>query len=257
MEQRKERYMVKIGELTSEQPYTLPYIYQNLHTLAHKAYFCEEHLQYLNTSTKSLWGIELTTPAYRIRQEIESLLSANRITRNATVKVELSMDIDGNEILRCGDGTIYAGYVMRSLRPKAVCVHAEMPLSPHPTSATIATRLFADSIAQRKGYHMAIIVERDGGIAIEPCAPLFIIKEYSMLAAGGVRSVEFDIAIQSAQAAGLDIQYRRLKAEDLADADEDIIVDWQGVTALSEIAGRPYMDIIAHKIAKGLEHISK
>lgn len=253
MEQRRERYMIKNGELTIESPQTLPYIYQNLHTLAHKAYFCEEHLQYLNASTNALWNFKLTTPANRIKQEIESLLVANHITRNSTIKVELSMDIDGNDILRCGDGTIYAGYVMRSLRPKAVCVHAEMPLSPHPTSAAIATRLFADSIARRKGCHIAIIVERDGGIAIEPCSPLFIIKEYSILAAEGLHSVEFNLATQAARAAGLDIQYRRLMVEDLADADEVIIIDWQGVTAISEIAGRPYMDIIAHKIAKLLE----
>lgn len=257
MEQRKERYMVKNGELTIEQPHTLPYIYQNLHTLAHKAYFCEEHLHYLNASTNYLWNFKLTVPAYRIKQNIESLLAANRITRNATVKVELSMDIDGNDTLRCGEGTIYAGYVMRSLRPTAVCVHAEMPLSPHPTSAAIATRLFADSIAQRKGYHMAIIVERDGGIAVEPCSPLFIIKEYTMLSAEGCCSVEAELAKSAAMRAGLQIEQRRLRVEDLADADEVIVVDWQGVTAISEIANRPYMDIIAHNIAKALERISK
>lgn len=249
--------MILNGELIMEYPQAVPYIYQNIHTINHKARFAAQHIEYLNHSAEELFGVTLPLSAQQLEAQVAQLLAANRLTRNATIKVELALDASGDYTLRCGEGTIYAGYAMRSLRPTAVCVPANMPLSPHPTSATIATRLFADAIARTKGYHTAIIAERDGGIAIEPCAPLFIIKEYRMFSAEGYRSVEFDLTEKAAMLAGLQIEHRRLTIADLRDADEVIVVDWQGVSAISEIANRPYMDILAHNIAKGLERIAK
>lgn len=256
-ERTTDRYMVQNGEFLLEQPHALPYIYQEIHTLNHNARFAKEHLEYLNRSAKELFGITLSLSAQQLEEQISQLLLRNRLTRNASIKVELSLDSSGNYALHSCEPTIYAGYVMRSLRPTAICVPANMPLSPYPTSATIATRLFADAIARAKGFHTAIIAERDGGIAIEPCSPLFIVKEYTICAAEGCRSVEFDLAIKAAAATGLHIEYRRLTVADLKEADEVLVVNWQGINAISEIAKRPYMDIMAHKMAKVLECIAK
>ncbi len=251
-----DKYMILNGELVAERPHPSAYIYQNIHTLNHKAYFVAQHLDYLNRSAKELFGTTLPLSARQLEVQISQLLSANRLTRNATIKVELALDVSGDYTLRCDEPTIYAGYVMRSLRPTAVCVPANMPLSPHSTSATIATRLFADAIARTKGYHIAIIAERDGGIAMEPCSPLFIIKGYTMHTAEGCRSVEVELAERAATLSGLQVEHHRLMIADLADADEVIMVDWQGVSAISEFAKRPYMDILAHNIAKELERIA-
>lgn len=247
--------MIRNGELLAESFSDTPYVFQNIHTLHHKARYTAEHLTLLNHSSQELFGEQLkqNITKQQIEHQIEALLSANRLTRNASILVEIRLDAIGNYELRSHEPSLYSGYVLRSLQPDAVCLPLDMPLPQHPTSAAVATRLMADAIARKCGFHTAIIAERDGGLAIEPHQPLFIIKEYTMTAQEGCRSIEEALATTAARAAGVKIERKRIMVSDLKDADEIIYVNWQGVTAIAHLNNKPYMSIMAEKIAKAME----
>ena len=255
----KPNLMIENGKLQVESFSDTPYVFQNIHTLGHKARYTAEHLVQLNRSAKELFGEQLPTniTAKQIEQQIEELLATNRFTRNTSIRVEIHLSAIGDYSLRCYEPSLYAGYVLRSLRPEAICLPIDMPLPQHPTSASAATRLLADAIARQNGYHTAIIAERDGGVAIEPCAPLFYIKEYTMFAQEGYHSVESNLTIAAAHAIGLTIERKRLMTSDLKYADEVFSANWQGITAIAHIGQQPYMSILAEKIAHQMERAAQ
>lgn len=253
------KFMIRNGEILAERFYDTPYVFQNIHTLNHKARYTAEHLTLLNYSAEELFGERLkpNITKEQVEHQIEALLSANRLTRNASILVEIRLDAIGNYELRSHEPSLYSGYVLRSLHPDAVCLPLDMPLPQHPTSAAAATRLMADTIARKCGFHTAIIAERDGGLAIDPLAPLFTVKEYTLFAQEGCHSVEATIAKEAARRAGMSIEHKRLTATDLNDADEVFTACWQGITSMAHIGKRIYMSIMAEKIAIEMEAAAK
>lgn len=193
--------------------------------------------------------------AIRLRKEIADLLAINKVSPNASTKVELRVDTEGNYSLLCGNATIYAGYSLRSIRPAAICVHSNMPMNNYPTSASIATRQMCDAVARSKSYRAAVIVESDGGVAIEPAMPVFVVKEYDVFTPAGCASVEFSLAERAIRQTGYRLTQRRVLTADINDADEIFWVDWQGVTSALQIGQRPCMDIIANRVADIMEKI--
>lgn len=249
------KFMLRNGELQAESFSDTPYIFQNIHTLNHQARYLTEHLSWLNRSAKELFGEQLKAniSAAQVNHHIEELLAINRLTRNASICVEIRLDAVGNYELRCHEPSLYAGYVLRSLQPEAICLNTEIPLQQHPTSAAIATRQLADVAARKNGFHTAILAERDGGLATEPCSPLFLVKEYTLFAQEGSDSVERRLTIAAAKKIGLKVVERRLMVSDLAEVDEVFTANWQGITAMAHIADQPYMSIMAEKIARAME----
>lgn len=255
LRENKLKFMIRNGELITESFSNTPYVFQNIHTLNHSARYLSEHIALLNHSAKELFGEQLKTniTQQQISHKIAELLAANRLTRNASICVEIRLDAVGNYELRSHEPSIYSGYVLRSLQPDAVCIPVNMPMPQHPTSASVATRLLADSIAHKSGFHRAIIAERDGGLSVEPCEPLFILKEYTLFAQEGCHSVEYELAIAAAKSIGLSLEQKRLMVGDLKDADEVFTVGWQGVTAMAHIGSKLYISLISEKIAKAME----
>lgn len=254
---RDGRRMIFNGMMTSEHCSDGPFVYQNIHTFGHKARFVEQHIEYVKRAAEEYFGANAVPKisATRLREEIATLLKFNDISPNASTKVELRVDAGSNYYLLCGKATIYAGYSLRSIRPAAICVHSNMPMNNYPTSASLATRQMCDAVARSKGYRAAVIVEDDGGVAIEPAMPVFIVKEYDVFTPTGCDSVEFLLAERAIRQAGYRLTQRRVLTADINDADEIFWVDWQGITSAMQIGQRPCMDIIANKVANIMEKI--
>lgn len=251
------RRMIFNGTMTSEHCSDGPFVYQNIHTLGHKARFVEQHIEYMKRAAEECFGADAVPAisAIRLRKEIADLLAINKVSPNASTKVELRVDTEGNYSLLCGNATIYAGYSLRSIRPAAICVHSNMPMNNYPTSASIATRQMCDAVARSKSYRAAVIVESDGGVAIEPAMPVFVVKEYDVFTPAGCASVEFSLAERAIRQTGYRLTQRRVLTADINDADEIFWVDWQGVTSALQIGQRPCMDIIANRVADIMEKI--
>ena len=88
--------------------------------------------------------------------------------------------------------------------------------------------------------------------------PIAIIKGKTViLPATTILSVERTMLERATRKAGYAVQYDNLCQADLASADEVIVMDWQGITAIEQINNKPYMAILAEQIASGLESVAE
>ena len=114
--------MIFNGELVLWQPATSPFVYQDIHTLDYRCRYTAQHIEFLNVAADKLFGIRFRQTTNAIGHQANELLKKNRITRNSTVGVRLSLDTEGNYRLEYSEPTIYAGYTLRSLHPTTLCI---------------------------------------------------------------------------------------------------------------------------------------
>lgn len=246
-----ERYMILNGELTSWQEVEGAYVYQYIHTLDYVARNIKQHLKILNQSSQALFSTPFCPTAKEIEQSIVTLLSQAHISRKVSVRVTIKHFATGDTTIEYDTPSIYSGYVMRSLRPEAICLRINPPLEAYPTSAAVATFQMAEAIAQARGYHTAIMVDGDNVIRSDSSHPVAIVRGKTViLPATTILSVEREILEQATRRAGYELRYEALHQADLTSADEVLIMSWQGVSAVEHINGKPYMAILAERIAK-------
>lgn len=252
----RDKHLIINGELQQWQPTTSSYVYQNIHVLNRQCRYLAQHIKVLNTTANALYGIKLHQRPDDIERQITLLLDANRITRNATICVRLMLFGSGDYRLECIESTIYAGYVLRSLHPTAMCIVANPPWPSHPTSALLETRTFANDIARQRGSHYAILADSQGAIYSEASQPLIIIKEYTATFSTTTQHcVESMLALEACRHIGLNCRFSDLTLDDIKSADELLYVTFQGVTAIANIGQHPYMNILAEHIATAMEEL--
>ena len=186
-------------------------------------------------------------------KQIASLLGAARLSRKVSICITLKQYASGDVTIEYDEPSIYSGYVMRSLRPEATCLRMQIPLESYPTSASVEACNLAEAIAQGRGYHTAIIIDADDTIRCDTSHPIALVKEMTLYIANTSLSVERDMLEQATRKAGYKVEYCTLKRADLATADEVLVMNWQGITAMHQVNGKPYMSIIAENIAKEFE----
>ncbi len=254
MEDTAPKYMIADGLLQPASPQDGPYVFQNVHTLGHRCRNMRRHIEILDSAAKRLFGVKHGLTTREAEQHAARLLEACRMSRSVTVRIILKVYPAGLTVMECDEPSIYGGYVLRSLRPEAVCMAMTPPLPEYPTSIMEHTRAMADAIARTRGFHTAILTDAGGKVVSECTRPLFTVHGYTLttppMPAG---SAELDAAEQAARKANLTVQKRPLTLGDLASADEVFTVNFQGVTSISRIDSKLYMSIIAGRVAEEME----
>lgn len=252
------RQMIMNGALVTEQHSDTPYVYQDIHTFGHKARFTKHHIHHLAEAARVLFGKDIKSlcSTGSIEEDISRLLISNSASRHGSVKVELRFDAADNISLRSEEPSIYAGYSLRSIRPTATFVHADISMAQYATSASKAVRTLANAVAQGRGFRTAIITDHNGIIETEPAMPLFMVRGYSIFSPAGYDSVEFSLTEKAIQRAGFKVVRQALTMADIRAADEIFMTDWQGITSILQIDEHPCMDIIANKVAAIMESIT-
>lgn len=246
-------YMILNGELIPKQEITGAYIYQYIHTVGYAARNLAQHLKIIDQTSQALFGEPFTPTKKEIEHNISTLLERARLSRKVSIRVTLKLFASGDVVLEYDEPSIYSGYVMRSLRPKAICLRINPPLEAYPTSAAEATFDVAESIARAKNYHTAIMVDANNIIRNDSSHPIAIVRGKTLiLPATTILSVERNMLEQGTRKAGYEVEYASLRQADLASADEVIVMDWQGITAMEQVNGKPYMSILAERIANEL-----
>lgn len=246
--------MIFNGELQAEQHSPMPFVYQMIHSLAYSCRHTSRHIELLNQVSKRLFGVELDIDTREIERQASMLLQANKLSRNATIGIQLALDADGNHTLKSCGSSIYQGYVLRSLRPEVTTLPMTNPLADYPTSASIEAQALADSIARCRGYHSAIMIGPKGDINCDSANPIFTIKGYTLYSqSSNLASVERTAVEQAAMKAGYGVQRMQMSALELESADEVLIGSYQGLSAVSHINQKAYMAIAAERIAAIME----
>ena len=248
-----ERYMILNGELLQWQHVEGAYVYQHIHTLDYAPYNLPQHIKIISQASEALFEEQFEYSEQEVAKQIATLLGAARLSRKVSICITLKQYASGDVTIEYDEPSIYSGYVMRSLRPEATCLRMQIPLESYPTSASVEACNLAEAIAQGRGYHTAIIIDADDTIRCDTSHPIALVKEMTLYIANTSLSVERDMLEQATRKAGYKVEYRTLKRADLATADEVLVMNWQGITAMQQVNGKPYMSIIAENIAKEFE----
>lgn len=247
-----ERYMILNGEPLQWQHVEGAYVYQHIHTLDYTPYNLPQHIKIISQASEALFEEQFEYSEQEVAKQIASLLGAARLSRKVSICITLKQYASGDVTIEYDEPSIYSGYVMRSLRPEATCLRMQIPLESYPTSASVEACNLAEAIAQGRGYHTAIIIDADDTIRCDTSHPIALVKEMTLYIANTSLSVERDMLEQATRKAGYKVEYRTLKRADLATADEVLVMNWQGITAMQQVNGKPYMSIIAENIARNL-----
>lgn len=243
-------YIILNGELRQQSAPAEPYIYQHLHTLDYRARHLEHHIDLLNHTAAALYCKSSTLSQGEIERDIELLLGTMRLSRKVSIKLTLKYYATDDYTIEYDEPSIYSGYVLRSLRYEAMLLRGNIPFAELPTSAGRHTRQMAEEIARAKQRHTAILVDAQGNVVCESTHPILIVKGYNIIISTPVeRSVEAMIAQRAANRCKYSVEMRRLTTQDIASADEVLIISWQGITAIQSIGERQYMNIVAQHLA--------
>ena len=254
MSSTAERYMIFNGELQREAASAMPFVYQTIHCFSHSCRHTARHIEILNQTAKRLFDVQLNIDTREMERQATMLLQANKLSHNATIGLQLSLDADGNHSLRSCGSSIYQGYVLRSLRPEVVTLPVTNPLGDYPTSASIEAQALANAIARRRGYHSALMIGPKGELKCDSANPIFVVKGYTLYSqTSNIPSVERALVEQVAMKAGYSVQRMQLTAMEVESADEVIIANYQGLSAVAHIDNTPYMSIISERIAATME----
>lgn len=255
----QSRYISRDGEVICDRFSEGAYIFQNVHTFGGEARHAAAHIALLCTAARRLFGIEVHISADELRRRIARLAEACRMPSRVSVRAIVRLYPTGTMEIACDEPSIYAGYVLRSLRPDALFVRMSPPLPSLPTSAAEHTRLMADALAHARGAHTAIMTDGEGYAVSESAQPLFAVSGYTVMtppAAAAEESVERRLVREAARGTDLTFAERRITIDDLAAADEIFTADHRGITSVASIGGKHYMPIIAERIAAQIEKIT-
>ena len=153
------RYISRDGGILADRFTDGPYIFQNVHTLGGAARHTAAHTALLRAAAKSLFGFDPEITADELRRRIARLTEACRMPSRVSVRAVVRLYPTGSIEIACDEPSIYAGYVLRSLRPDAICLRMAPPLPSLPTSAAEHTRLLADTMAHTRGARTAILTD--------------------------------------------------------------------------------------------------
>ena len=153
--------------------------------------------------------------------------------------------------------SLYDGYALRSLTPEAIVVQYDNPFSDAPTSAREAAAQLAQRQAAAAGAGVALRCDASGVCRTADDAPLVAVRGRSLFVApnDGTPCVERDLTLRAARAAGLEAVEKPFTEAQLECFDELFYVDHRGVTALGRCAERPYMSLVAERLARCLEEL--
>jgi branched-subunit amino acid aminotransferase/4-amino-4-deoxychorismate lyase len=247
MEQR-ERYMIWQGEVVKEHPAEGLYLSQEMLSLGHVLYNAERHIALLNRSAEALYGKRLPLSADQLRKQTATLLQRNNPSRRGSVRITLTLNASGEYGIRNDEASIYDGFVMRSLSPKATYIEIAAPMPQHPTSAMAHTRELADALARCRGFEKGVIAKGENIVA-DIARPLVALGGRTLLTHPSTcESVEGSRIVAAAEALGYTIRKREVTRADLAKAEEVMILDWQGALPLARLEQRVYTHISIERI---------
>ena len=240
-------------------------LYQNLHLLHGKVRLLDRHVALLDRASRDLFGCPY---APDLRQLERRVLEAAPGSGSVSSFVRIEWSERGEERILAAGRSLYEGYALRSLQPAGASIRCEMPLDGYPTSAREAADAAARRMARSAGAETAVLYGADGCYRSAACSPVAAVHGYTLWIApqhapqeipaarhrfAAPRSVELELLADAARAAGLQVEERPFGPADRAAFDELFWLDCRGITALSQLDGRPLMSLLAERVADALE----
>ncbi len=224
-------------------------LYQIVHTLNGEIFHLEEHLKILFEAYFELFSGGAKVPLEETRTEIETLLKRSRCPRGVSLFVRLTVNQDGTLTISEAERSLYHGYTLRCIRPKAALVEFDFPHIELPTTLREAATAFANREARRCSQCEVALRSHAGEVDLINGAQIFALYANELITAAKSLSVEHHLAKECARKLHLNLVERAISTSELKLLDELFFVDHCGVTSISNCCGRYYMSLVGEAIA--------
>ena len=240
------------------------WVYATINTLGHKPLHLESKLRHAFDSFEALYGLRPTFTAQEIREEIYNLLHFGLYPEGGNT-VRLYLAPDGQRGARRYIAhlatTPYEGYGLLSVRPRATIANYEIPFERHQTSISLSSARFASDYAHRTQGATALRASRSGLLLSSDDAPLLVAQGFRLFTApiseGGRDSVERELMFRVAEMAGVTIQERAPKVEEVESYNEIMVFKPTGIESIYSVGEIQLENIYAHLLAKHLKALSR
>ncbi len=226
-------------------------IYQIVHTLDGRIFHLEEHLEILFEAYYRVFRGGVKIDRMAVEKRIKGVIERSHCPKGISLFVRLSLSHGAEICIEEYERSIYSGYTLRCIAPRAVVVEYTMPNIDYPTSAREQLTQYANSQAAHSNCAVALRLHH-GAIDLCCSAQLFAVVDKRIITAPKSLSVEHRLAKEAAYALNLEVEEREILHSEIALLDELFFVDHYGVTAIRECASRHYMAIVANAIASQL-----
>ena len=151
------------------------FLYQHMRTQNGKIFYLKEHLQILNNSSLDLFDKPISLTEKTVCNACEELLYRGGYSSQAIHIVELRVWQSGKFAMRVIETSLYKGFALRVMRPKATVIeHCNYPFS-QPTSAAIAMTDFLRLMALKNQCQVAICTDKNMVItAVDGATPIVV-----------------------------------------------------------------------------------
>lgn len=227
------------------------YLYQTIHTIGYTPLYLDRHCRLLEDAFMELYMRPLHLDESLIAREIWDMLESQSLTTELSVFVDLRISSGGEHSVVVDSLSLYDGYSLRAINPRAVVVDFDSPFGFLPTMARRAAIAQANEVARNLGGELALEHRGDNLLSVGG-SPLFVVAGRTLATPPTLDSVEREVVIDAAKRCGLSVEQREVAIDELFSCDELLIADHYGVTAISHFEHRPYTDTIAIKITEQL-----
>ncbi len=240
------------------------YIYAAVNTDAHEPLLLERHLYHAANSYAKLYGAAPEPDAAEIGKRIRHLLYINGMPLTGNiVNIYMVPPAGGAKnrpdvIVMHDRTTIYHGYDLISLRPKAVVTNYEVPFSGHRTAVSHIAARYMESFAVALGANIALRVNRQGKLVSAGDYPVFAVAGEEVFTPAPERgpgdSVERELMFRACRLAGISITERDIETAELPSLDEIMVFDHTGIRCVLSIGENYYYNLMGDRLGKTIDN---
>lgn len=229
------------------------FIFQRMRTKGHTLLHTDKYIDIVNRTSIELFGTKTTISTKELENCCKSLLLRGNYSPKATHIVELRIYENSKFSLQVVETSLYEGFQLRVIRPKAITTLLSGDIFKFPTSALSATNETLRKVASRK-EGVALCVDNDGNITnIDGANPVAVFGRRVVLS-NNIESVETNMVIEALKRLrSEDFSVENINIDTLTSADEVFFADSRGITSVSEFNGRFYSDALAYAVTKNIK----
>jgi len=264
------------------------YIYATVNVLGGSPLHLPAHLRCAADSYEALYGLRPQLDAADMRRRIIGLLKAAaagspgclvriyllppeprtdgkyRIAMPAAGETpqpeEEHDDVPPDVILSLESTTIYRGYELHSLRPRALAANYDIPFSSHRTAVRLTAADYIASYAMRNGYHTAIRIGRSGNVIDCGDYPVFVLAGGSLVTPpesdGAPHCAERELMERLCASCGITVEERTVQADELPRAEEIIAFTTTGLRSVLSCGECYYLNLLAARLEARLPELT-
>lgn len=239
------------------------YVYAAVNTTVHEPLYLAEHLATASNSYEKLYGQKFICQTEDIRHQIKLLLAENNMTRMGNIvniyfiPPEHQTDDKPEILISWYRSTIYKGYELISLRPKAMLVNYEIPFSGHRTAISLTASEYMQQFAQRAGSHIALHANRAEKLVSCGDYPVFVVIDGVVVIPTAAESVERSLMLRACHLSKTTTEEREISVEELTSADEIMVFNHTGIQSILSLGDRYFYNITAMRLEKTLRQITE